>query len=102
MSFESDITRLERALKKQRELVAVAYAPHLDGWTAHEHKRLRNPASPLIVWMRQSSWQELANCASRDGEFFIPCTEGRNTNVLLRKIISTMESPDDNTETAVS
>lgn len=53
--------------------VACAYACTVDGFISIAPRAIRNPESPMIVWMSHTSWQQLAVCATTQGQFYIPC-----------------------------
>lgn len=72
--------------------IAAIYEPKLDGFVSIAHKYIRNPWSPMIIWMQRSTWDSLANHATRDGEFYIPYLQGM---VALRTLVAEMEKPHD-------
>lgn len=67
--------------------VAVAYAVTVDGFITIKHRAIRNPRSPSIVWMPEAIWLRLANCATAQGQFYIPCTEAIQSPEQLRALI---------------
>lgn len=73
--------------------IVVLYWPPVDGWMAINARQVRNPNVPQLVWMKPQTWKELANCATREGLFYIPCAEGLVTNSQLRQLVKQMESP---------
>lgn len=72
--------------------IAAIYEPKLDGFVSIAHKYIRNPRSPMIIWMQRPTWDSLANHATRDGEFYIPCPQ---CMVALRTLVAEMEKPHD-------
>jgi hypothetical protein len=69
-----------------REIAAI-YEPKLDGFVSVAPKYVRNPRSPVIVWMQRATWQLLATHATRDGEFYIPCKEGLQEPQQLQMLV---------------
>lgn len=76
------------------DTAAVCYHAQVDGWVAIAQKFIRNAKHENIIWMQRKTWNELANCANRDGLFYIPSTAEIATNQKLREIVNQMESPD--------
>jgi hypothetical protein len=71
--------------------IATAYAVTVDGFISISHRAIRNPHSPFLVWMQESTWKMLANCATMQGQFYIPCTEIMDAPSVLRRIVHEME-----------
>lgn len=72
--------------------VACAYAVTVDGFIAISPKAIRNPESPMIVWMPRTSWQQLAICATMQGQFYIPCTTQLQSSETLRLLVKQKEN----------
>lgn len=70
-----------------RGQVAVAYAVTVDGFIEIKPKAIRNPKSPFIIWMSRAVWARLANCATREGQFYIPRTDTIDSPAVLRALV---------------
>jgi hypothetical protein len=79
-------------MAEQAREIAAIYEPKLDGFISLPHKFIRNPRNPAIVWMQQATWQALAVCATREGEFYIPCQEGLLEPPQLRMLVLQKET----------
>lgn len=64
--------------------IAAAYAVTVDGFISVPLRAIRNRESPNIVWMSQAAWEQLARCATTQGQFYIPATEELNSPEQLR------------------
>jgi hypothetical protein len=72
--------------------VACAYAVTVDGFISIARRAIRNPDSPLIVWMPHAIWQQLAVCATTQGQFYIPCTPQMQSPDALRLLVKQKEN----------
>lgn len=89
---EANKTGTDRA--PGNDLIAAAYAVTVDGFISVSHRAIRNPHSPFIVWMSQAVWNNLANCATTQGQFYIPRTDTIDAPSVLRALVASMEDSD--------
>ena len=73
------------------DLIAVAYAVTVDGFIQISPRAIRNPRSPLIVWMSPAIWEHLANSATMQGQFYIPCTIALTECSQLRALVADLQ-----------
>lgn len=64
----------------------------VDGFIQIKSKAIRNPQSPFIVWMSEARWKELANCATTQGQFYIPRTDTIDSPEVLRLLVKQEET----------
>lgn len=72
--------------------IACAYAVTVDGFISIPKRAIRNPESPFLVWMARATWEQLAKCATVQGQFYIPATGELNSPEQLRMHVSWLEN----------
>ena len=85
---------IQQGGRSQAQEVAVAYHCGLDAWVQVPTRAIRNPDSPMLVWMKEETWRRLACCASSSGQFYLPCEQGLTHPQHLRMLVNQEEVAD--------